>query len=273
MSLKKCIIIVPVYREVPNELEQLSLKQLNTVIQNDNDICLVHPDWVNIDEYKSLLPDCIVSDKEYDNKYFKDTMTYSQLCLSYDFYNDYSDYEYMFVYQTDCWIFKNELEKFCDMKYDYIGPPIYSKYSLWPSFKTGNRPLVGNGGLSLRRIEKMKELTNPEGYIYNKVGKENYEKFNVEDVVICDVFSHLVYMNIPGYKLAETFGFDFFPENTNVNELIKQRQPMAAHRVFMLIAAWKNFIPEMSDEHIADLCKIEYEKWHEDFKRKMGIKE
>ena len=39
--MNTCVIVVPVYNEVPNELEQLSLKQLDTIINDDTEICLV----------------------------------------------------------------------------------------------------------------------------------------------------------------------------------------------------------------------------------------
>lgn len=270
MSLKKCIIIVPVYREVPNELEQLSLGQLNKIIKDSIDIFLVGHDKINYDEYKKILVDCNVFNKNYDEKYFKDTKSYSQLCLSYDFYNDFSDYEYMLIYQTDCWLFKNDVEKFCDMGYDYIGPPIYSKYSFWPSFNSSNRPVVGNGGFSLRKISKMKEITDPNGYIYKTFGKEKYEEIDTEDVAIADIFSHMLYMNIPDYKIAEKFGFDFFQDGVDAVSMIKNVQPMGAHRVFMLHSAWKYYIQEFNDEHIIELCDIEYKNWRQNFRKNIS---
>lgn len=269
---QNCVIVVPVYRETPDELERLSLKQLDKVINNDHDIVFVRPkNGIDIKSYFDLITKTEVTSIAFDDKYFKNTMTYSQLCLSYEFYKCFERYNYMMIYQTDCWIFKNEIDKFCDMGYDYIGPPIYSKYSFWPSFKIGSRPMVGNGGLSLRKISKMLQITDPNGYIYNKFGKEQYEKFDVEDVVICDLFAHMIYMNIPDYKVAEKFGFDFFPENKNAEELIKSTNPMACHRVFMLFNAWKTFIPEINDNHISELCQIEYNKWKESFSKKVGI--
>ena len=48
--MNTCVIVVPVYNEVPNELEQLSLKQLDTIINDDTEICLVGPDRMNFSE-------------------------------------------------------------------------------------------------------------------------------------------------------------------------------------------------------------------------------
>ena len=165
--MNTCVIVVPVYNEVPNELEKLSLKQLDIIVKDDIEICLVGPNRINFSSYVELFNNK-PKHENFDDKYFESNKSYSQLCLSYDFYKRFDDYEYMLIYQTDCWIFRNEIKKFCEMGYDYIGGPIYSPGSRWPSFKNSMRPVVGNGGLSLRKISMMLKLTDPNGYLYNK---------------------------------------------------------------------------------------------------------
>ena len=49
--MNTCVIVVPVYNEVPNELEKLSLKQLNNIIEDDIEICLVGPNRINFSSY------------------------------------------------------------------------------------------------------------------------------------------------------------------------------------------------------------------------------
>lgn len=252
-----CAIVVPIYHTTPDELEQLSLKQLNRVIGSEFDVFLIGPDYVDFDDYSKYLSGSGTNNYlEYvifDDKYFKSNKSYSQLCLSYDFYDTFNKYDYMMIYQTDCWIFRNEIQKFCDMSYDYIGGPIYSPASAWTSLKKGLHPIVGNGGLSLRKISTMLKITNPDGYIYNKY-KNEWDKIEYEDYVICDVFSHDIKMNIPDYKIAEKFSLDFLPNN--VNEL----DPMSAHRVFALHQYWNKYIPELNDEHIQNLCEKEFKR-------------
>ena len=160
----------------------------------------------------------------------------------------------MLIYQTDCWIFRNEIKKFCEMGYDYIGGPIYSPGSRWPSFKNSMRPVVGNGGLSLRKISMMLKLTDPNGYLYNKY-KDGWNSVEYEDMFICDVLAHDIYINIPDYRIAEQFSIDTLPHHMN------KLNPMAAHRVFALYQYWNKRIDELNDEHIAELCSAEYENF------------
>ena len=249
----KCIIVVPVYHNVPDKLEQLSLKQLDKVVL-DIDICLIGSDDVNYEEYSKLFNNSNIQIKKFNKEYFESQQSYSILCLEYDFYNSFSQYEYMMIYQTDCWIFRNEIKKFCEMGYDYIGGPIYSPGSHWPSFKNSMRPVVGNGGLSLRKISMMLKLTDPNGYLYNKY-KDEWNSVEYEDMFICDVLAHDIYINIPDYRIAEQFSVDTLP--MHINKL----DPMAAHRVFALHQYWNKRINELNDVYIAELCSDEYENF------------
>ena len=252
--MNTCVIIVPVYNEVPNELEKLSLKQLDIIVKDDIEICLVGPNRINFSSYVELFNNNKPTCANFDDKYFESNKSYSQLCLSYDFYKKFDDYEYMLIYQTDCWIFRNEIKKFCEMGYDYIGGPIYSPGSRWPGFKNSMRPVVGNGGLSLRKISMMLKLTDPNGYLYNKY-KDEWNSVEYEDMFICDVLAHDIYINIPDYRIAEQFSIDTLPRH--MNKLI----PMATHRVFALYQYWNKRIDELNDDHIAELCSAEYENF------------
>ena len=79
------------------------------------------------------------------------------------------------------------------MGYDYIGGPIYSPGSHWPGFKNSMRPIVGNGGLSLRKISMMLKLTDPNGYLYNKY-MDKWNSVEYEDMFICDVLAHDIHI-------------------------------------------------------------------------------
>ena len=252
--MNTCVIVVPVYNEVPNELERLSLKQLDIIVKDDIEICLVGPNRINFSSYVELFNNNKPKHENFDDKYFESNKSYSQLCLSYDFYKRFDDYEYMLIYQTDCWIFRNEIKKFCDMGYVYIAGPIYSPRSRCPGFKTSMRLVVRNGGSSLRKISTMLKLTEQNGYLYNKY-KDEWNSVDYEDMFICDVLAHDIYINIPDYRIAEQFSIDTLPRHMN------KLNPMAAHRVFALYQYWNKRIDELNDDHIAELCSAEYENF------------
>ena len=85
------------------------------------------------------------------------------------FYEAFSAFKYLLVYQLDAFVFSDQLIEWCGKKYDYIGAPwlnvkwinkkeINKKLPLFTTitylFKLlkGKDGLVGNGGFSLRKI-------------------------------------------------------------------------------------------------------------------------
>jgi hypothetical protein len=84
----------------------------------------------------------------FDRSFFRDRGTYSRLMMSPKFYEAFSSYEYVLVYQLDCLVFADELEGWCARGYDYVGAPWTRRDEQGRPYFTG----VGNGGLSLRRV-------------------------------------------------------------------------------------------------------------------------
>ena len=69
----------------------------------------------------------------------------------------------MLIVQTDAWIFKDELQKWCNMEYDYIGAPwchlCKNVHNCNYEEVADQKSIVGNGGLSLRYIKKFQDVT------------------------------------------------------------------------------------------------------------------
>jgi len=182
-----------------------------------------------------------------DDKNFESIHSYSALLLNKGFYEKFSDYEYMLIYQLDSWVFKDELSQWCDKGYDYIGAPWFKGFSIAKE-NAKMRKFAGNGGFSLRKIstfvdmlsdiensdEKMTSLLD----IYTKRGerpkwrisklpkaiikyfsKSNILKFalknppDCEDSIIVNDLRH-VYpkLNIAEAKDAKTFSFEVLPK-------------------------------------------------------------
>jgi hypothetical protein len=87
--------------------------------------------------------------------------TYSRLLLSADFYRRFSDYDYILIYQLDCLVFSENLNRWCDMGFDYIGAP-------WVGLGPDGSAYVsrvGNGGLSLRKVRSFLRVCGATGGI------------------------------------------------------------------------------------------------------------
>ena len=142
MSKTKCIILVPVYKEHLTNDEARSFKRLKSVL-GKHQVGLIAPNSLDVSEYHTIWGGALLS-FHFDDEYFTDRMAYGKLMNSAFFYKAFLPYEYMLIYQLDCWVFRDELDEWCDKGYDYIGAPFFVK---WFS----DRGLyVGNGGFSLR---------------------------------------------------------------------------------------------------------------------------
>src|SRR5712664_638129 len=61
--------------------------------------------------------------KQFDDKYFKNSDTYSELLLSKEFYQTFSEYQYILIYQLDALVFSDQLLEWCQTGLDYVGAP------------------------------------------------------------------------------------------------------------------------------------------------------
>lgn len=111
--------------------------------------------------------------------------TYSDLFLTNSFYS-YIPTNTFLVFQTDSIILKENKENLnLFLDYDYVGAP----------WKFDN--LVGNGGLSLRKKNKMLEILESKGY------QNMYEDLYFS----CNIDSKIIY-NVPDFMIAKMFSVE-----------------------------------------------------------------
>lgn len=224
--MKKVVIIIPLYKPHLNEYEIISVSQTCNVL-NRYPIVIVHPEGMDTSTLSSLFKN--VSFHAFPEEYFAGIMGYNRLMLSTDFYEAFMDYEYMLICQSDAYIFRDELEEWCDKGYSYIGAPwlrrkVYDfpilkqcmQLSLWYKHKKGKRSKqdlynkIGNGGLSLRRVRSFYNfLSNNKQLVALYTNrKKKYHLFNE------DVFWALEPNNFSYSPVSEalTFAFDKYPK-------------------------------------------------------------
>lgn len=264
MSNKKCVVIIPIYRKLqPEELHFLE----NGLIKTEGfEQVIVAPLELNIDDSFGGLQS--LRKERFPNHYFENIAGYNQLMLSIDFYNRFANFEYLLIHQADVYLFKNELDYWCNQSYDYIGAPWYRSeklnkgalYSwlyrkLWQPILAKNRKngwlynKVGNGGLSLRRIPSaIKILTqcNPSllnSYLHASSSNYNEDVFwSVEAKIIDKTFK------IPDWKEALKFSIEFEPEKA-IEELANTL-PFGCHSPMLFEPDfWKKYIPETPVSH------------------------
>jgi hypothetical protein len=265
---KKFCIVIPIYKEHPDPIEVLSLFRLNSIIGNKgyNVFFITHKD-LNIDDYLHFYQN--VKIEYFDKYFFQNTSTYSQLCFNYDFYNRFSEFDQLFIYQTDCYLVYDDFQNFANLDYDYIGSPIFSTDCGWPTLITdenGNeiyKPVVGNGGFSSRKIETFKYLTEPNGNFWKHAGltDEIIKTLQYEDLFICVELPKYFELNVCPLNEAFKFGWDMSVDVIYNFWKIKEF-PMCIHAWDKNIRFWKNHFPELQElPQIINYCENKHKEF------------
>ena len=146
--MKKVVIVIPIYKQVPSNNEVLSLKRCALVFPS-TPILIIHPIGLDLSKYDEIFSKENICKENFDATFFKNTDTYNRLLLDKRFYHRLKDFENLLIYQPDAYVFENNLEYWTGKKYDYIGAPLIKNINNGvPDFI----PFGGNGGFSLRNI-------------------------------------------------------------------------------------------------------------------------
>lgn len=150
-AASNCVVVIPVYKNI----DKLSLFEISSIANTiktlkNYEILLLCSKIFDVEEYNKKFNYDFSYIKVSDG-YFQSRKSYSDLCERWEFYDLFSEYEYMFICQPDAWVFEDRLEHFISLGYDYIGA-----IHMLSSRGTGGQ--VGNGGFSLRKVAKFKEV-------------------------------------------------------------------------------------------------------------------
>jgi len=169
---KKVVVVIPIYKDMPSADERASLIQCLRVL-NRYDVVIVTHLGIDGKAYSLIAEEYAKPIKfiYFDEHFFRGIQGYNELCLSADFYKSFREYEYMLIYQLDAWVFSDQLEYWCNKGYDYIGAPFFEHFG---NHEEGNKLYsVGNGGLSLRRIESIIRVLTSWKPVYKKYSPKN----------------------------------------------------------------------------------------------------
>lgn len=257
-SGRSCVIIIPVYKkfELLEKFEAKSFDNIVTTLKNWP-IALVAPRGLDGQPYISragfLGKELLV--ERFEERFFEGIAGYNQLVLNAAFYERFGNYDYLLIAQTDSWIFSDDLSKWCAKGYDYVGAPWVNDSNLKKVINNRHKWvfqlsmqlqkalgfkkdwMVGNGGLSLRKIDSSIQVLSKF--------KKHLTKFHAnEDLFFC-VFIPLIYpfFRIPDSSEAMAFSFEMNPEL--FYELNGRRLPFGCHAWQKYnYDFWKKWIPD-----------------------------
>ena len=163
MTKSSHIITIPIYKEKLSEREAL---RITKTIANSGGapVAFVAPQTLDTTYYESRADWTDSRVERFENRHFTSIAAYSNWLLTTELYEHFSDYEFLLLVQTDA--FLTRPIDFTLVEHDYIGAPWEPPFRLgWdpirrrPSlskFALNQREIhVGNGGLSIRRNQKM----------------------------------------------------------------------------------------------------------------------
>lgn len=281
--MNRCGIVISVWKENVSENEILSISQCLKILKSYQ-IIFVAPIYLCLDAYKNLCNQYGVDFKveRFEDCFFQNISFYNRLMLNVNFYKKFNNYEYILLYQPDAWIFEDDLQKWLDKGYDYIGAPWFEGWSN-PDSNAILLPEAGNGGFSLRKVSSIikilsfphtmkyvrnwkdilddfkkkrliSNILNIPNFIYKRYGFSNsvYSFFKSTPIHEDRVFAKYVPKFNRHFKVAppsEAMYFSFEVNPSRLYEMTNKTLPLGCH-------AWEKYDPEFWSEFINKKDKV-----------------
>lgn len=238
----KCKILIPIYR-IPTSDELCAIGNNCRTLAAHN-IAIVAPEGLDVSTIKQVVsPDVeylFVSQEWLGTR--NGIAGYNRMMLSEEFYAMFEGWDYILICHSDAWIFRDEVSEWCRKGYDCVAAPwirrkvydipfvkqymelrAYMQHSKGVNCRGDLYGQIGNGGLSLRRVEsfrkackqyaaRIEHYINTPSHLYNE-----------------DVFWALEpqEFNYPTWREALDFAFDTNP--AYCYRLQGGRLPMGCH--------------------------------------------
>ncbi|MDR0795953.1 MAG: hypothetical protein LBE79_07895 [Tannerella sp.] len=245
MNNNQCIVIFPIYKSL-DEQEKKSVRQGIKMTNGFKHVFIAPESLVLDDSFEEFLPVEIV---RFENCFFAGIKGYSTLMLSKHFYYRFQDYEFILIHQTDAYVFKPELDYWCNLDYDYIGAPwlepekkfknkwrkVVFEAFLHLFFEKSEHCLqylkVGNGGLSLRKTTAFIEvLEKAPKFLFSFYKKYLIHSLN-EDMFWGIMANRIIKdFNVPNWKRALGFAMETKP--ATAFQLNDNQLPFGCHAMY-----------------------------------------
>lgn len=277
--LKPVVIIIPIFSDKISQAQLISLRQCFRILRSYT-VALVYPVGLDTNLYdnEAALSGISLKKAEFDPGYFDGIPGYNRLLLSLDFFKRFDSFEYMLIYQTDSYVFRDELVYWCNKGLDFIGAPWFSVEN---DRYTHEMTKVGNGGFSLRNIQsslkmlkRINELKKWRALYYAirldlfikfgsiiKVIKSFYKIksesqlhyiFNYADTNEDHYWTEIIAPTFTDFKVAGckegiSFSFEVNPSWLFIEN--NHQLPFGCH-------AWEKHEPDFWTNHIAELAMV-----------------
>lgn len=225
MNKKDIVVVIPVYKSSLTDWEAVSLSQCVRVLHAYT-LVLIKPASLDVDYLLADYP--MLGVEEFPDACFSSLNAYNKLVLDANFYRRFSTYTYLLIYQLDAYVFKDELLDWAAKGYDYIGAPWLPLHQCTRNWKIAVKRYfhrlfhhslelrrwkyiefeVGNGGLSLRKVDKMIQVTHHYRKVIAALLADN-QPFYPEDVLLfVEIRDRKYRLSTPDYQEAMHFSLE-----------------------------------------------------------------
>lgn len=259
---KQCVVIFPTYTSLKS-YESGALENAIRMTDGFKKVFIAPQSFQFDSTYSDELQSIEVV--RFADYFFEGIEGYNSLMLSKEFYDRFSDYEYMLIHQADAYIFKPELVYWCNLGYDYIGAPWYRenksksddmkrwKMKYIPFIYSARKRIekrywfmideVGNGGFSLRKISTfINVLNNVPEKVLDKYLQIECNTYNEDAFWAMDAPKYVSSYKKPEFKEALRFSIEMGP--LACYEILGRELPFGCHAFNKFEPDfWKQFIP------------------------------
>jgi len=186
-----CAIVSP-YQGTPlNDVSRLSFERTASVLSRHRWI-LALPEGTDLAPFKEIRHD--IEARFFPPRYFASKRAAQHFYMHPDFYDAFSDFDFILIHQPDVYVFDDQLDYWIgfmsENKYDYIGAPWWDHEWL----KFARNPIarlpwhwmlnqkVGSGGFSIRNPKRLSEIAKEHMTLIRYLAR-----FVPEDIWWCQI--------------------------------------------------------------------------------------
>lgn len=256
-------VVIPVYKNRMEDWESVAL-QHNLAILSSYPVCFVYPEGLDVSLFSRLCPSAEFREVSPDWLGLRRGISgYNEMMMSKDFYDLFSDCEYILICHLDAWIFRDELAEWCRRGYDIVAAPwpVRPRYRHFPLrqyiwlkstlaaccgrlSRVRMYGKIGNGGLCLRRVASFSRACEQYADVISQFNARSDGMHN-EDIFWALIPKEFRY---PTVETALEFAYDLKPRLCH--ELNRYRLPMGCHGFLHKSrrAFWAQYIPLCEDQ-------------------------
>jgi hypothetical protein len=228
-SPKVCVVI-PWHRAALLPYERVAATRCLDVL-SQHEIVIIKPHALSDEQ---LPRSANVRSENFPDECFSSVAAYNRLMLSDTLYARFASYEFILIHQLDALVFRDELLRWCRAGYDFVGAPwlpdphVPSRFEdlhlamrraryRWSNRRYGATNGLhrwqymyssGNGGFSLRRVAKAREVLD----VFSAEAEE-YRRDNLNEDFFFTVQANRfrTHVRVPSYRRAAAFAWELEP--------------------------------------------------------------